>query len=118
MSGASWRAGLATGVSACLIVRTLQLWRFNLSASLNLTHLLERLLFSIIPPPYSLKESDQKGIEWFRWLYRVVFIRPVVAVKRVAEINISSSKGHVIPATVIYPDSQLVAEKCPIIIYM
>jgi hypothetical protein len=115
----NWRLGVAVGITTSALFNVFKNWNFNLSFMINCINQTDRLVFSIITPPYMIAESDLFRINMFRKLYASLPTCSTQKMKDTRDIQIPSPEGHIIPATVYTPISQVCSEiKRPIIIHM
>ena len=114
-----WRMGVAFGVTSSVLLNVFNNWNFNLSFTINMMQQTERLLFSFATPPFLIAETDMFRINFFRKFYTIIPSCSTQKMKTTLDIQIPSSEGHSIPATVYTPISQVCSEiKRPIIIHM
>lgn len=119
LENVNWRLGVAVGATTGALINVLMNWRFKLSFTINLIGLVDRIVFSFLSPPYHIAENDLHRINLFRKFFTIMPNCSAKKMKSIHDIKIPSPEGHVIPATVYTPLSQVSSEvKRPIIIHM
>jgi acetyl esterase/lipase len=97
-----------------IVLRTLYVPRASVVA--NVAHLIIRFAQALGPPMHRIKESDVKGIETQRLMYRLTTLLEPTYTMNSTLISIKSSAGHDIPVRVYNPPACEIS-LCPLLVF-